>query len=297
MITRAFLYRWTHLPSGMWYEGSHTKKGCHPDNGYICSSSIVKSMIKSNPADWFRQILVIGSPSYIRQLENKRLVSLDAANNPMSFNRDHGNGAEGFCSTGKTWINNENIEILIHDNALTVFLSLGWKEGRKQSIKKMLQEKNRKNNTGENNSAWGKKWMTDGLTNRLVSLEEQNDFLIRGWKFGVKNSTINIISNNSKNYYVTRSEDQANTHKKNLSNSISNYHANLTEEEYSIRSKKCSIGTKEAYNKKSKEEKDKQNSILNGIKKQCPNCGIVTARGNYVRWGHGENCKKLSNKE
>jgi hypothetical protein len=253
-------------------------------------------MIKSNPNDWIRQILVIGSSKYIRQLENKRLISLNASKDPMSFNRDHGNGAEGFCSTDKIWINHKNTEILIHSDSLNIFLNLGWRQGRKESIRKILQEKS-KNNIGESNNAWDKKWMNDGLSNRLVSLQEQENLLSAGWKFGVKNSTLNKISNNSKNYYKKRSEEQTNKHKKKLSKSVHEYHANLSEEEYKERIRKCSIATKEAYLRKSKESKEKQNNILNGVKNQCPVCGIITSRGNYARWGHGNSCTKMTKKD
>jgi hypothetical protein len=90
--TKAFLYRWTQTSTGMWYEGSRTRKGCHPDDGYICSSKKVKPLILENPTDWNREVLVIGEPVYIRKLEEIRLKSLDAKNDPMSYNQDNGDG-------------------------------------------------------------------------------------------------------------------------------------------------------------------------------------------------------------
>ena len=53
----------------MWYEGSRSEKGCHPKDGYICSSDIVKPMITEDSSDWSREILVIGEPKYIRKLD------------------------------------------------------------------------------------------------------------------------------------------------------------------------------------------------------------------------------------
>lgn len=90
--TVAFLYRWTQKSTGKWYEGSRTASKCHPDDGYICSSRLVKPMILENKDDWYREILVIGDPKYIRELETKRLKSLDAKNDPMSFNRNNADG-------------------------------------------------------------------------------------------------------------------------------------------------------------------------------------------------------------
>lgn len=85
--TQAFLYKWTHLPSGMWYIGSRTANGCHINDGYICSSNTVKPLILENLSQWNREILVIGEPKYIRQLEKLYLTTIDAKNDLMSFNK------------------------------------------------------------------------------------------------------------------------------------------------------------------------------------------------------------------
>lgn len=87
-MTTAYLYKWTHIPSGMWYIGSKSAKNCHPDNHekYICSKSSVKTSIKENRQDWYYDIIETGEPRYIRKRETEILVSLDAKNNPMSFN-------------------------------------------------------------------------------------------------------------------------------------------------------------------------------------------------------------------
>lgn len=90
--TVAYLYRLTQISTGKWYEGSRTAKGCHPNDGYICSSNEVQPMVLANPNDWKREILLIGNPKYIRAMEEKRLISLDAKRDPMSFNCDNANG-------------------------------------------------------------------------------------------------------------------------------------------------------------------------------------------------------------
>jgi hypothetical protein len=99
METKAYLYRWTHIPSQKWYVGSRTGKGCHPDDGYICSSKIVKPMITENKNEWHREVLVIGEPLYIRELESQYLSSVDAKNDFMSFNFHNGDGK--FTTTGR----------------------------------------------------------------------------------------------------------------------------------------------------------------------------------------------------
>lgn len=104
-MTQAFLYRWNQKSTGKWYEGSRTKKNCHIDDGYICSSKAVKQMILENPADWERTILVIGSPMYIRDLESTRLQILDARNEPLSYNKHNNDGLHnrlGLLHTAET---------------------------------------------------------------------------------------------------------------------------------------------------------------------------------------------------
>ena len=99
-MTTAFLYKWTHTPTSKWYVGSRTAKGCHPSDGYLCSSKIVKPMILENKKDWSRTVLVIGTPEYIRSLESAYLTMLDAKNDKNSFNSDNADG--NFSFTGKT---------------------------------------------------------------------------------------------------------------------------------------------------------------------------------------------------
>jgi hypothetical protein len=90
-MTHAYLYKWTHLPTGKWYVGSKSSKGCSPEihEKYICSSKIVKPMVKEHREEWIYQILVISNPRYIRQLEKLYLRALHAKDDPMSFNQSN----------------------------------------------------------------------------------------------------------------------------------------------------------------------------------------------------------------
>lgn len=97
--TKAYLYKWIELSTGRWYIGARYASGCHPDDGYICTSKIVKPMILENIENWKREILCIGAPEDIVKLESDYLVSLDAKNDPMSFNKHNGDGK--FSSLGK----------------------------------------------------------------------------------------------------------------------------------------------------------------------------------------------------
>lgn len=97
--TVAFLYRWVHISTGKWYVGSRTAVGCHPGDGYICSSLEVKPMILENRTQWHREILAVGEPKYIVELESRYLRTIDAKNDQMSFNRHNGDGK--FTTTGR----------------------------------------------------------------------------------------------------------------------------------------------------------------------------------------------------
>lgn len=92
METRAYLYKWTHVPTNKWYIGSRARVGCHPNDGYICSSTAIKNDIISNRELWKREILAVGPALFIRQLEGSYLTALDAVNDPNSFNRHNNDG-------------------------------------------------------------------------------------------------------------------------------------------------------------------------------------------------------------
>lgn len=89
-MTIAFVYKWTELSSNRWYIGSRTAKGCHPDDGYICSSKSVKPLILNNRSNWIRTILCIGNQFDMRTLETNLLTKLNAHADSMSYNRTNG---------------------------------------------------------------------------------------------------------------------------------------------------------------------------------------------------------------
>jgi hypothetical protein len=85
-MKQAFVYHWQELSTNKWYIGKRTSKGCHPNDGYICSSNIVLPLIQANPTNWKRTIIAIGDPNDISNFETLLLKKLDAANDPMSYN-------------------------------------------------------------------------------------------------------------------------------------------------------------------------------------------------------------------
>lgn len=93
----AYVYKWTHLPSFMWYIGSRTAKGCHPNDDYICSSPFVKGLIVSDKHLWVRQIIATGVKEDMKQLEDMILQLVDAAGDTKSFNRSNNDGKRSGC--------------------------------------------------------------------------------------------------------------------------------------------------------------------------------------------------------
>lgn len=86
----AFVYRWKQKSTGKWYIGVRSAKNCHINDGYTCSSKIVKPLIESNPGDWSREILAMGESKFMVQLESEILQELDAKNDPDSYNLHNG---------------------------------------------------------------------------------------------------------------------------------------------------------------------------------------------------------------
>jgi len=86
-IGQTFLYLWIDC-RGQFYVGSHkeTKKE------YISSSEYFNSEYNKRPEDFSREILVIGEDKYIRELESSYCKKIDAAHNPLYYNKHNQDG-------------------------------------------------------------------------------------------------------------------------------------------------------------------------------------------------------------
>jgi len=137
-----YLYKLTQKSTGKWYVGCRTAKKCHPEEGYICSSRHVKPIYFENPLDWKREILVIGSAEYIKELETKYLKFTNAKNDPMSFNLHDGDGK--FTTAGKTLKKRDNSYLFTPENRLkrSEGSKKAWKAGLYSKRKKMFGDEN-----------------------------------------------------------------------------------------------------------------------------------------------------------
>jgi len=169
----SFVYKWTHLPTGKWYIGCRTAKGCHPEDGYITSSKLVKNLIKTTPEEWQREILHTGTPEEILNLEVALLEEFDAKNNPLSYNQHNGDGK--FTRTGvvvplETRLKQSESIKKVHPNRGKPGPNLGRTFGeetrKKQSESKLgkkrkpfteqTRDKIRQAKLGSNNPSYGK---------------------------------------------------------------------------------------------------------------------------------------------
>ena len=74
----------------MWYVGSRTAKNCNPEDGYICSSKIVKPLIKANPSEWVKTIIATGTAKEMLELEFQILDVTNAIMDQRSYNMANG---------------------------------------------------------------------------------------------------------------------------------------------------------------------------------------------------------------
>lgn len=88
-----YVYRLTNVISGMYYIGSRTAKGCHPNDGYKSSSKIVKPLYTLQPEQWIKTIIYMGTTKEeVVQYETDLLHKLDCKNDAMSYNQHNGDG-------------------------------------------------------------------------------------------------------------------------------------------------------------------------------------------------------------
>lgn len=97
--SHGYVYKWSELSTGKWYIGCRTAKDCHVNDGYICSSKVVKGLITNNSNNWIREILWVGDPVAVKELETEILTSLNAAGLVESYNLH--NGGRKFTFTGR----------------------------------------------------------------------------------------------------------------------------------------------------------------------------------------------------
>lgn len=161
--TVAFVYKWIHAPSKMWYIGSRTKTNCHPNDGYICSSRVVKPMIAANPADWVREIIATGSPAEMVLLEYSMLKLLGARDDASSFNMHNGSG--NFTNAGVPHLEETKQKISIACKGKSKIFSLEGTKARVSALQQAIK--------GKPQSAEHKKKRSEAMSGKQQSEEHK----------------------------------------------------------------------------------------------------------------------------
>lgn len=167
-MTLAYLYKWVHVPTNKWYIGSRTRKGCCPNDKYICSSKDVKDLILASPADWVRNILCIGDPIYIRTLEGLYLKVLNAKFDRSSFNKHNGDGK--FSTVGVPPYNKG--KPLPYDQRIKISQSRKGQPGHIPTD--LTRTKIRESKIGSKNPMYGRDPWNKGITGLYKQTSESN---------------------------------------------------------------------------------------------------------------------------
>jgi hypothetical protein len=128
---KAYVYKWTHKPTYKWYIGFHVG---NIDDNYVCSSKIVKPMIKSKPSEWVKEIIAFGESKDMFQLETEILQLFDAKNDPRSFNQ-HNNYFKN-TTLGKK-MSEETKDKIRQKRKLQVGNGMSGRKHTQESIEKM----------------------------------------------------------------------------------------------------------------------------------------------------------------
>lgn len=146
---RIFVYRWTDLITGKMYIGVH--KG-ELNDGYVCSSKIMLPIYKERPNTFVREILLEGeNEASIRAAEIDFLLEVDAARNPLYYNRHNGTNKWYHCGplseNHKNKISRAN-KGKIHSPETIEKIRLkkiGWKQSEETKEKRAKKLRGRKN--------------------------------------------------------------------------------------------------------------------------------------------------------
>jgi hypothetical protein len=170
---KPYVYKWTHIPTLKWYVGSRTANGCHPGDGYICSSRVVKPLIELDPKEWKREILHTGNREQVLEFEAEVLRLFDARNDKRSFNMHNGDGK--FTTSGKKLPPRTKEHLLrmslAHKGRQNTWL-IG-KPGHKKNVGKKHSEEWKENASerqrGEKNRMYGRKGQDNPNYGRKMS--------------------------------------------------------------------------------------------------------------------------------
>jgi hypothetical protein len=135
----AYVYKLIEQSTGKWYIGSRTKSGCHPDDGYMSSSKIVKQKVSESPDNWSKVIIAVGESADMIELETTLLKESDAKNNQSSYNQHNGDGK--FSNAGRPHTDETRRKISESNKGKPRLKSESDEEKRIQAVKLAIKGK------------------------------------------------------------------------------------------------------------------------------------------------------------
>jgi len=180
----AFVYCWTDHLTNMLYVGSH--KGS-TDDGYVCSSKLMKEQYEIRPQDFTRQIIAQGKTEDVRSLECKILTAINARIDEQFYNQTNGNGERHLKThtiSARQKIGNIHRGKTLSDNHKHIMSETHKGKSKSEEQKKKMSEsakilwKTRKENNyvvkkGKIHSEETKKKLSDATKKRFMNPEER----------------------------------------------------------------------------------------------------------------------------
>lgn len=107
-MTTAYVYRLTDTVDGKKYIGSNYSVGCDPSwlgTKYFTSSKFIHPLFQENPSRFLKEILLVGPPGYVLEMETNILKRLDARRDPTYYN----------CHNNENNLNSQKVGLLTRD--------------------------------------------------------------------------------------------------------------------------------------------------------------------------------------
>jgi len=198
-----FTYKTTNVTNGKYYLGMHSTNNL--DDGYLGSGKRLRYSIRKYGVDDFKLVIL----KHFANFEDMRdgeieLIKEDDLKNPLCMNlKIGGDGGWSIEQQRNGRIATDNVlrekygddfSKVIHQkwrSALTEDGMIEYKRKLSEGVKKWNKE-NPDCRKGENNSNYGRCWITNGEENRLV---KNGDVFPNGWKKGRVNAQKKVKKN------------------------------------------------------------------------------------------------------
>lgn len=143
-MTESFVYCWTDIGTNKLYVGVH--KGT-PNDGYVCSSKLMKEEYQKRPQEFSRQIIARGTFQDCYALETAILKSVGADKDPGFYNQHNNNGKFAYGPHTEEWKKNHSDKMkIVYDDPKRKKQISNFHRGKKHRLgkKESLSSRNKK---------------------------------------------------------------------------------------------------------------------------------------------------------